>query len=176
MLRRLFLLSCILVSGCDQSFDQLFDWLSGQDTQRVVIKETPFVLDRTGLMLSSEKPLRVVGESSSVCLVLKQGVPLLSQPEMDRRFRSVTKDAKFTGWLETTNGERFSINSVGQAWALHGPVTGKGEMSACLSCRCGPTPSVGSQIAKIHVAASKTLKALGVYWESTSAFDDADSS
>jgi hypothetical protein len=82
-------------------------------------------------------------------------------------------DAKLSAKLKVADGRTFDLSSVCQSWSRC-VVTDDEETAACLSAACGGVEalSVGSEISQITVRSSVPLRVLGVYWESTDAFDD----
>lgn len=170
-MRKLIFLFSFLITGCDQKLDQLMEKAAGHETNSVVLAKEPMFLDSNGISLHSAEAMLVVGKSSSLCLVLKTGVPLAPQPTMDKLFEDAMRGATVTASLKMKNGEVFTLSQPGQAWAKFGHISSGDEISACLSCTCSPQPAIGSQVAEVTVASSSPLKVLGAYWESTNAFD-----
>jgi hypothetical protein len=170
-MRHLLLLLVLFLASCDQRADQLLDKISGHETQTVVLAKIPTIIESAGLTLRSEVPLKIIGNSSHLCLVLKSGIPLAPQPVMEKLFREGMQGATVTATLQMKDGKKFSLAQPGQAWKKFGQVTSEEEISACFSCACGPRPAVGAEVSEITVKSSPTIKVLGIYWESTNAFD-----
>jgi hypothetical protein len=170
-MRKLLFLLTFLVAGCDQKIDQFMEKLAGHETNSVILAREPMLLDSKSVSLHSSEPMLVVGNSSAVCLVLKTGVPLAPQPRMDKLFEEAMNGAEVTATLKMKSGEVFTLSQPGQAWAKFGHISSGDELSACLSCACGPQPAIGSQVAEVTITSSAPLKILGSYWESTNAFD-----
>lgn len=170
-MKNLLFLFPFLIAGCDQKLDQAMDKLAGHETNFVLLGKEPILLNSNGISLHSAEPMLVVGESSSLCLVLKTGVPLAPQPTMDKLYESALHGATVTASLTMKNGETFTISQPGEAWNKYGHISSGEELSACLSCACGPKPAIGSQVAEVSIKSSEPLNVLGVYWESTNAFD-----
>ena len=171
-MRSLFVaISFALLSGCDQQMGELMDALAGTETNTVVLMNEPVVIDSSGLTLGGTDPMKVVGETSSLCLVLTSGVPLGPRTEMDRQFQKAMQGAVIDATVTTRAGESFDLTRTGQAWSKYGEVLAGDELSACLSCGCGRSPRVGSEIAEIVVRSSPQLEVQGIYWKSTDAYD-----
>lgn len=170
-MRYLFLAFFALTSGCDQRTEQLLDALSGHETQIVILAKEPTTLGPTGITLKSNEPMKVVGETANVCLVLKGGVPLAPQPEMQRIFEEALSGAHLSSVITLKSGQTFHSSRIAQSWSKYGKFTSQDEISACLSCDCGPKPSIGSEVGSIEIKASSPIRVLGMYWESSNAFD-----
>jgi hypothetical protein len=168
----------ILVSlaGCGQRIDKLFDTLMGHETQTVVLAAQPTTLGPDGLVLTSNEPMKVMGDVASVCLILKSGIALAPQSVMEKHFKDALDGAQLSATLTLKTGQTFQSSSVAQSWSKFGEVTSAEEISACISCACGPQPPVGAEISKLVVKASSPIRVLGIYWESTNAYDQAPKS
>ena len=170
-MRKLIFLFTFLIAGCDQKLDHVMEKLAGHETNSVVLSKEPMLLDSNGISLHGVEPMFVVGRTSSLCLVLKTGVPLAPQPTMDKLFVDAMHGATVTASLKMKNGEVFTFSQAGQAWAKYGHISSGDEVAACLSCACDTQPANGSQVAEVTVASTVPVKVLGAYWESTNAFD-----
>jgi hypothetical protein len=161
----------LVIAGCDQRVDQLLEKLAGYETNTVVLVKGPTVVGSTGLILRSAQPMKVVGDSSSLCLVLKSGVSLGPQVVMNKLFEESLRGADVTALLRMKSGKTIRLSKPGQAWDKYGHVTSSEEQSACFSCACGVQPTVGDEVAEATVNSTPPIKILGIYWESTNAFD-----
>jgi hypothetical protein len=169
--RHLLLLISVLLAGCGQRLEQLFDLLSGHETQTAVLVGKPVTLGPAGIALKSSETIKVIGEEAGVCVVLRTGIVLAPQPEMDRHYQEALSGTKLSSTITLKSGQVFQSSSVAQSWSKYGKVTSGDEMAACLSCACGPMLPVGSEVSKIEVKSSSPIRVLGMYWESTNAFD-----
>lgn len=170
-MRYLLIAMSALLAGCGPTVEDLLDSLTGSHTQRVILAEVALVVDPAGIKLRSAEPLQVLGEQAQVCLTLKGGVPLDHQPKMEAAFNKALGGATLSGSLTLDNGQTFPVSGAGQAWSKYGRVTSGDEIAACLSCNCGPKPPIGSVVSEVEVHSSIPLRVLGIYWESTNAFD-----
>jgi hypothetical protein len=170
-MRCVLLLGLTLITGCDQRIDRVFEALTGRETQTVVLAAEPTTVGPDGLVLTSNEPMKVIGDVAGVCLVLKSGTELAPQPVMEKHFQEALHGAKLSATLTLKTGQTFQSSSVAQSWAQHGNVTSSAEIAACISCACGPKPPVGAEISNLVVKSSSPLRVLGIYWESTNAYD-----
>jgi hypothetical protein len=175
MYRLIFILA-VFLAGCGQRLDQLLDKLAGNHSQTVVLAGSPTTIDSESVAFKSEESMKVLGEVAGVCVVLKSGVAMEAQPIMDQQFKDALGDAALSGTVRVSNGQSFDLGSVGQSWRKYGVVTDAEETAACLSCDCGPKPPVGSEISEVVLRASSPVRVLGIYWESTDAFDSVPKS
>jgi hypothetical protein len=170
MYRVIFILS-VFLAGCGQRLDQLLDKLAGNHSQTVVLAGSPTTIDSESVSFRSKESMKVLGEVAGVCVVLTSGVAMEAQPIMDQRFNDALGGAALSGTVRVSD-HSFDLGRVGQSWRKYGVVTDAEEMAACLSCACGPKPPVGSEIAEVVLRASSPVRVLGIYWESTDAFDN----
>lgn len=160
-----------LLGGCGRGAEDFLESLDGSHTQRVILTKAPLVVGPAGIKIKSPEPLQVLGSQAQVCLTLKGGVPLDHQPKMEAIFNKALGGATLSGLLTLNNGQIFLVSGVAQAWSKYGRVTSGDEIAACLSCDCGSKPPIGSVISEVEVHSSAPLHVLGIYWESTNAFD-----
>ena len=170
-MRKVLILFAALFAGCGDSVDQVFDKLSGHETQTVVLVKDATTVTVNPMLLKSATPMMVIGSDSGICMVLKKEISLAPQPVMDKYFEEALGGAKFSAILRTKAGREFTMTSTGYSWQQRGVVTSTAEMAACLSCACGPKPSVGSEISEISLKASSPVRVLGIYWKSSNVFD-----
>jgi hypothetical protein len=175
-MHRIVLILLLFLTGCGQRLDQLFDTLTGNKSQKVVLAGSPTTIDAESVSFRSKEPMKVLGEVAGVCLVLKSGIALASQPIMDKHFTEALGDAALSGSIKLVGGQSFDLGSVGQSWDKYGVVTDSEEIAACLSCACGPKPAVGSEISEVVLRSSSPVRVLGIYWESTDAYDNISKS
>ena len=174
-MRLLLLFVVVLLSGCGRQLDQLLELLAGHKSQTVVLAPGPLAIGPAELSLTAAEPMRVVGETAGVCVVLKSGVSLAPQSVMDKVFLESLKGASLTVSFAMQGGRKFTLPATAQDWNKYGVVAPE-ELSACSSCACcnggctGLFP-LGAQVAEVSIKSSAPLTALGVYWYSTNAFD-----
>lgn len=171
-MHRFILILCLFsLAGCGRQLDRLMDKLAGNNSQTVVLVGSPTTIDSRNVSFTSKEPMRVLGEAAGVCLVIKSGVALAPQPIMDKHFKEALGDAVLSGTIRVSGGQSFDLGSVGQSWTKYGVLTDAEEIAACLSCACGPKPLVGSEISEVALRSTVPIRVLGIYWESTDAFD-----
>jgi hypothetical protein len=144
--------------------------------QTVVVRKEPLLLEPSGTQLTPAQPLEVLGETSSLCVVLKSGIGSLPQAEMDKAFKDSLGGSQLTVSFARADGQNFVLKATSQAWKRSGELTGDGELAACSSCgcakpSCGELFPAGASFKSVTVASSAPISVLGVYWESTNAFD-----
>ncbi len=115
-MRLLVLFVVMLLSGCGRPLDQLFDLLAGHKSQTVVLAPGPLAIGPAELSLTAAEPMRVLGETAGVCVVLKSGVSLAPQNVMDKVFLEGLKGASLTVSFTMQSGRKFSLPATAQAW------------------------------------------------------------
>jgi hypothetical protein len=110
--------------------------------------------------------MKVVGEWASVCMVLKDGIPLQPVSSMDKIFSDALSGAKLTVELVLNDGARITLDQPMQAWARYGRILSRDELSACSSAKCGTRLPVGASVKAIEVAALPELQVRGIFWTS----------
>jgi hypothetical protein len=170
-MRKAILLLSVLLTGCGDGLDYIFDKLSGHERSTVVLARSSTTISTDPLLLRSAEPMTVVGSYVAICVVLKKDVPLAPQPVMDNYFKEKLGDARLSATLRVKGGQEFTMANASYAWRQRGLISSTEEISACLSCGCGPKPAVGSEISEISLRSSTPLPVLGIYWESNNDFD-----
>lgn len=125
-----------------------------------------------GVSFRSKEPMKVLGDTAGICLVLKTGIEPTSWPIMEEHYKDALGEATLSGTIKVSDGKSFELGRLGQAWREFGVVADRNEFSACLSCACGPRPQVGSEISEVTLRSSSPVHVKGIYWESTNAFDN----
>ena len=175
MKRNLFIALLVLLSGCDTKQDldpeialvEAFEVLFDQETHVVVLADKPTQLGSSpNILVSDQKPMTVLGESSSLCLALRGGVSLQNTETMDRLFAEAMGNAKVTVDLTLSDGTRIPLGMPLQAWSLRGNVLKKNELSACARARCKVDLPVGSQVSQVSISSDAPLSVQGIYWTS----------
>lgn len=160
--------TCLLLAGCDFDPGPLFDLVDGREKNKVILVGHPLVLRPQPTVLASTEPLKILGQWSSLCLPLRGGLASQDWEAVKAAFADGLGGAKVTVWLTLTNGERVTLRQPGAAWALHGDLLGRGELSACASLPChAPLPS-GTGIRSIEVSSDRPLAVQGILWKSES--------
>jgi hypothetical protein len=123
-------------------------------------------MSETPSTFTSAEPMKVLGEWTSLCLVLKDGTPLQAQAQMDKIFSDALGGAKIKTTLLLTDGSRVALNEPMQAWSRTGRVLPHDEFSACASAGCGVNLPNGALVKAVEVSSSPPVKVRGVFWQS----------
>jgi len=166
MLRLTLLAGAALLSGCDFDPEKAFDLLSGREKNLVVLAKQPLVLTSEMAVFASQKPMKVVGELTSLCVSLKGGIPMQDSRVMDREFEDAMQSAQVNVTVVLANGERVALRQPLPAWSMYGKIVERDELSACASTPCKAELPVGEQVSRVEVSATPTLQVQGIYWES----------
>ena len=162
------ILAIATTASCDRVMDTAFHAVWPRDDSIVVLSQVPMTLSQSPIKLTSAEPLKILGEWTSVCLVLRDGVPMQSHSDMERVFTATMSGAKVDVVLLLDNGSRIRLAQPMQGWSRTGQVLRENEMSACASSvvGCAPTLPVGATVKAVEVSASPTLSIKGIYWHS----------
>jgi hypothetical protein len=176
MIARLMAVCAVLgVAGCDAILDGLekvLGTLDRRERQLVVLASQPVVLTDQPVVLSGSEPLKVVGEWTSLCLVLKDGVPLQAQPAMDQIFSTALSGAKVRVNVVLNDGARIALHEPMQGWSRSGRILSRNELSACASASCGTRLPVGAIVKSLEVSATPRLEVRGIFWQSEQGPDE----
>jgi hypothetical protein len=167
--RLLAVMAALALAGCDAVLDRLekvFSALDGREKQVVILAPKPVLLTEKPLVLSGTEPLKVVGEWTSLCLVLKDGVPLQQQSTMDQIFSAALSGAKVTVNVVLNDGGRVSLHEPMQGWSRSGRILAKDELFACASATCGSRLPIGATVKSLEVSALPSLEVRGIFWQS----------
>jgi len=152
--------------GCDSAAERFVELMSGRETNRVVLATQPLMLSEVPTTLTSPEPMKVLGEWTSLCLVLRDGVPLQPMKQMDQVFANALGGAKVKTTVVLGDGSRVTLNEPMQGWARSGRVLSQNELSACASASCGVRLPTGAVVRSVELSATPQLQVRGVYWES----------
>jgi len=170
MIARLLTVAALLaLAGCDAILDKLekvFGMLDGRERQLVILAPQAVVLTDKPLVFSGTEPLKVVGEWTSLCLVLKDGIPLQQQSSMDQIFSAALAGAKVRVNVVLNDGARISLHEPMQGWSRSGRILPRDELSACASASCGSRLPVGAIVTSLEVSATPKLEVRGIFWQS----------
>jgi hypothetical protein len=159
-------IAALSFSGCDLNPEKAADFFTGRETNVVVLAKQPVMLRPEVATLTSQEPMKVLGEWTSLCFALKSGMPLQDSKQMDRAFEEAMQSAKVRVYLTLTNGDRVALRQPLQAWSMGGTILGRDELSACASTPCKAELPVGAQVAKVEVSSEPPLQVQGVFWKS----------
>jgi hypothetical protein len=157
----------LLLTGCGQSVEKAFNLLFGKGSNDVVLVDKAIQLGpATQILLPGEHPMKVLGEWSSVCLALRDDVPLQDAKTMDRVFSDAMRNAKVAIELTLSDGTRFPLGRSMQSWHRYGRVLDGNELSACSSAPCGTRLPVGLEVKSVAISSDTPLAVQGIYWSS----------
>lgn len=159
-------LAASLLAGCDFDPEKALDFLSGRETNTVVLSDRPVLLTERAATFTSARQMKVLGESASLCLPLRGGVALQDMPAMDRAFGELMQGAKVMVYLTLSDGRRLALRKPVQTWRGSGLVAGANELSACVAPPCGETLPVGAEIRDVEIASTPPLQVQGIVWTS----------
>ena len=154
------------LGGCDVDPEKAFDVLTGRETNLVILSPGPVTLKAEALTLTSQQPMKVIGESTFLCFALGGGVPLQNSKNIDTAFDAAMRGAKVRVEVVLASGTRVALRQPLQAWSMYGKIVKNDELSACASTPCKAELPAGAQVSKIEVSAEPNLYVQGVYWES----------
>jgi hypothetical protein len=166
MTRTLVATTAIFLAGCDFNLDKAADFVTGRAANQVVLSSQPIVLTQKAIGFGSNESMKVMGEATFVCVVLKDGVVLQNQRVMDQLFADALHGAKISVAMLASDGTRVPMHEPMQGWAKFGKVLPQNELSACASMGCKPSLPAGTVISKIEISSAPDLRVNGVYWES----------
>ena len=160
------LAAALPLAGCDAILDgleKLFRVADGRERQLVILAPHPVVFTDMPVALSGTEPLKVVGEWTSLCLVLKDGVPL---QEIEPAFSAALSGAKVKVSAVLDDGVRIALHEPMRAWSRSGRILARDELSACASASCGSHLPVGAIVKSLEISATPRLEVRGVFWQS----------
>jgi hypothetical protein len=156
----------LIIGGCDSDSKKVLDFLTGNDSNVVVLARRPMVIAQGQTTLQSSEVMKVIGESTSVCFALKGGVPLQNANVMDTEFQTTMHGARVKVVIELTTHELISLDQPLMAWSMFGKILKSDELSACASPSCSTQLPVGAEVSRIYVSSEPSLAVQGVYWSS----------
>src|SRR4030095_6461793 len=160
------LLSVSLLVACDGGFEKAVTSLFDSKANMVVLANDPVTLQPTPEVFTSTEQMSVLGEWSSICLVLRGGVPLDSSSVMDAKVAEALAGSKVDVVVYLSDGSHKSLQPPMVGWRKYGSVLPKDELSACAAAACGSRLPTGSIVTKVEIAARPNLAVKGVYWQS----------
>jgi len=159
-------IAVLTLTACDFNVDKAFELMTGRKTNVVVLSKESTVLMETPIVLVSNEPMQVLGEWSSLCIVLKDGIALRPQREMDKAFADALGGSKVRVKVVLSDNSRVTLHEPLQGWSKFGRVLPRDELSACASASCGSNLPVGATIKSIELSATPKLEARGIFWQS----------
>jgi hypothetical protein len=155
-----------LLVGCDSAVDKIFDAMSGRQTNLVILSKQPVTLAPAPVTITSTEPMKVLGEWTSVCLVLRDGITLKPQPQMDKILSEALGGAKVSTTLELSDGSRVALHEPMLAWEHIGRILSRDELSACASASCAAILPRGATVKRVEISANPAVQVRGIYWQS----------
>lgn len=155
-----------LLAGCEFDPEKALDFLSGRETNVVVLSGQPVLLTERAATFTSAGRMKILGESASLCLPLRGGVALQDMAAMDRAFQESMRGAKVVVDLTLSDGRRLALRKPVQTWRGSGKVAGANELSACIAAPCGETLPVGAEIREVEISSTPPLQVQGIFWTS----------
>jgi hypothetical protein len=152
--------------GCDSATDKIFDAISGRQTNLVILSKQSVTLAPAPVTFESTEPMKVLGEWTSVCLVLRDGVTLKPHSQMDKILSEALGGAKVNTTLELSDGSRVALHEPMLAWQHIGRILSQDELSACASANCATVLPRGATVKRVEISASPALQVRGIYWQS----------
>ncbi len=152
--------------ACDSAADKFLDAISGRQTNLVILSKEPVTLGPAPVTLTSKEPMKVLGEWTSVCLVLRDGISLKPQPQMDKILSEALGGGKISTTLELSNGSRVALHQPMMGWEHVGRILSQDELSACASASCEAALPRGTTVKSVEISADRAVQIRGIYWES----------
>jgi hypothetical protein len=163
-LRTPLLISLVLLTGCDL-IDRGISSLMGPETSTVNLTNGPTTIRPPGLTLRSDERMKVLGDDAAVCLVVAHNDDLAS---MEKEIQESFRGASVTATLKMKSGSTFTYSDIEPTWNKWGRLNAdESEISACVTCACGPKPKPGDEVTEISLVPSSEIRVLGIYWESS---------
>lgn len=170
MIARLLSVAAVLaLTGCDailDGLDKVFGTSNNRERQLVILAPQPVVLTDKPVVFSGTEPLKVVGEWTSLCLVLKDGIPMQERAAMDKIFSAALSGSKVRVNVVLNDGTRIALHEPMQGWSRSGRILPRNELSACASASCSSRLPVGAIVKSLEVSATPKLEVRGVFWQS----------
>ena len=160
----------IALVGCS-SADDFIDSLFGIKHNAVILARGGIDISSTPTILTPVTHAQVVGKSSDVCVVLAGGI---AAKDSEKEVQRILNGAKLRAEITMSDGSRHEFNCPGSGWALNGRIVPENEVAACLRQSCASQLlTIGATVSSVAISSTAPVHALGVYWDSTSAYDRA---
>ena len=157
-------LSVATLAGCERLTSA---FLPGVANQEVVLSDKPLVLGTESTRFSPAQPLKVVGFTSDLCVVLADDIA--EDADIDATYKQLKGEVRLSAVLHGSGGTDVVWRCGG--WSFTPGNAGRGSLSACLRWECNKAPPKGTEITSIDMRADRLLRVLGARWSSTAAFD-----
>lgn len=150
----------LTLTACVPGAGDLFDSLTGKDTELRVLRNQPVLLESTK-RFDLEQPALLTGSNAGVCLVLAHEVQFSDTPRLAREY---LRGAVMHGELVTDAGQRVPLSGITSNWQSRGVLGKRHELSVCVR-PCDALPAAGTRIRQISIATSKPVQSLGIFWQ-----------
>lgn len=161
---RIVLAACLVLSGCDAAMDKIAGRVPGDKI--IVIAPSPLTLTAKPTEIAAPEHMEVLGAWTSVCIVLKDGIPHSDSQTMDAKFTEAMHSAKVHASVVLGDGSRMDLSAPTPGWRKSGAILGENELSGCASAGCLPRLPKGALVTKVVLSADPELPTRGVYWAS----------
>jgi len=156
--------TCLTLMACDFNSKSARELISKRN---VVVLARNVVLTEKTLDLRPVEPMKIAGAMSSICFVLKSGVPMQDMSVMDQLFVAAMRGAKINVAIVLSTGTRISLSPPTFSWSGDGEVIkGREELSACAAPPCGTTLPVDAIVNQVEVSSVPDFSVNGIYWKS----------
>lgn len=157
------LATCAVLSACDAAVDTVASRIARDKI--IVMAPAPLMLTVRPMEIVAAQPMEVLGEWTSVCLVLKDGVP--HSDAMDAEFTAAMHNSKVSASVLLSDGSRMSLSAPSPGWRRSGAILRRDELAGCASAGCLPRLPKGAFVTQVMLTAEPDLPVQGVYWISS---------
>jgi hypothetical protein len=157
-----FLFTVLMFAGCDFDYGRVL----ASDVGLVVLADKPIAITQKAIDFTPDEKVKILGEQTSVCMVLKSDVSLRDPKTMNKMMKDAMQKANVKVDLTLTKGEHIIFNNPLPNWSLHGKVVAKNEFSACISPPCKNDLPIGAVVKKVEISSTAQIGVMGVYWRS----------
>ena len=141
-------ISASLLMACDGNIGEIGGFVSRFERQCSNTREEPGRSTSYACRIYVHRTDECSGERSSVCLVLRDGVPLDQNSVMDAKFAEALAGSDVNVTVYLTDGSHKLLQPPMAAWRKYGLVLPKDELSACAAAACGSRLPKGSMVAR----------------------------
>ena len=114
---------------------------------------------------------QIVGNDTSVCVLLTDGLALNKSRSMEDEFKKLSKDAEIIV-LISVNNKSYKLSSPNRAWKKYGVFGGRDELYACSNLSVEKTDiKTGDLVSSISISSDTEINVMGIFWESTNRWD-----
>lgn len=141
------------------------------ESTRIILQDSPIEIDQDAERFYFPDQSRILGSSSFLCVVIAQ-----VSDSHDSEARRVIHDAFLDGLklhasAFVSSGRQLNLSDPAYSWSLSGRILEGSEISSCLHL-VESREVIGDDVEYVDIQASRRITVLGLYWESTNAYDD----